>query len=199
MATSQAFHFKTHDGQEDGWRDRNSDYPNRRTLTDTTSGNTQTVTVTREEGTVHSPGDAFNANNMNDLEVRIDNAFKTHETNFQAGVETIKRAIQNSGGTVPSPATPANCATAISNLATAQYGAGRTQGQADPQYDSLYIVAEAYINYSGNIELKLTIKNQSSGGRELYSKTVAGTPGSAAIAETKTATHSYSGRISSIS
>ena len=56
------------------WKDRVSQYINRRLLTDS-DGNTQQVTVTRDEGSVTETGDAFSAANMNDLEDRIDNAF----------------------------------------------------------------------------------------------------------------------------
>ena len=56
------------------WKDRVSQYINRRLLTDS-DGNTQHVTVTRDEGSVTEAGDAFSASNMNDLEDRIENAF----------------------------------------------------------------------------------------------------------------------------
>lgn len=55
------------------WKDRISEYPNRRTIND---GNvTKRVTVGRDEGSVTEAGDAFNASNMNDLEDRIEAAF----------------------------------------------------------------------------------------------------------------------------
>ena len=54
------------------WVDKVSQYPNRRTLTDTTSGTTQTVDVARAEGTVTQAGDVFDADTMNNLEERID-------------------------------------------------------------------------------------------------------------------------------
>lgn len=51
------------------WKDRISQFPNRRTIND---GNiTKTVTVGRDEGVVTEEGDAFSADNMNDLENRI--------------------------------------------------------------------------------------------------------------------------------
>lgn len=56
------------------WVDRISEYPSRRVLTDT-SGGTQTVTVSRSEGTISQEGDAFNAENMNNLESRINAEF----------------------------------------------------------------------------------------------------------------------------
>ena len=57
------------------WKDRISEYPNRRTIND---GNvTKRVTVGRDEGSVTEAGDAFTASNMNDLEDRIEAAFKS--------------------------------------------------------------------------------------------------------------------------
>lgn len=58
------------------WKDRISQYPNRRTLTDSNNV-VKVVTVGRDEGTVTEAGDAFNATNMNDLESRIATATTT--------------------------------------------------------------------------------------------------------------------------
>ena len=57
------------------WVDRDSEYPTRRILTDTTTLETQQVPVTRAEGTITDPGDAFDAYNMNNFESRINTAF----------------------------------------------------------------------------------------------------------------------------
>lgn len=56
------------------WKDRIAEFPTRRRLTkeDNTS---ELVTVAREEGTLSQEGDAFSAENMNDLERRIDAEF----------------------------------------------------------------------------------------------------------------------------
>ena len=56
------------------WKDRIAEFPTRRRLTkeDNTS---ELVTVAREEGTLSQEGDAFSAENMNDLENRIDAEF----------------------------------------------------------------------------------------------------------------------------
>lgn len=51
------------------WKDRVSQYPNRRTIND--GFTTKTATIGRAEGTVTEEGDPFNAQNMNDLENRI--------------------------------------------------------------------------------------------------------------------------------
>ena len=57
------------------WVDRISEYPNRRRLTK--EDNTQeVVTVERYEGDIATTGDKFNADTMNDLEERIDNAIR---------------------------------------------------------------------------------------------------------------------------
>ena len=51
------------------WKDRISEYPNRRTINDGTI--TKQVTVARDEGVITEAGDSFSATNMNDLEERI--------------------------------------------------------------------------------------------------------------------------------
>ena len=56
------------------WKNRTSEYPARRTLTKN-NGEMEIVTVSRNEGQVTNEGDAFNADNMNDMEDRIGNAF----------------------------------------------------------------------------------------------------------------------------
>lgn len=57
------------------WVDRISEYPTRRTITDTTTLVAQQVTVVRDEGTVTEQGDVFDASTMNNLESRINSAF----------------------------------------------------------------------------------------------------------------------------
>lgn len=63
------------------WKDRISEYPTRRTLTKD-DGSTELVTVSRSEGTVSQEGDAFSADNMNDLETRVDNALTEANSNL---------------------------------------------------------------------------------------------------------------------
>ena len=68
------------------WKDRIAEFPTRRRLTkeDNTS---ELVTVAREEGTLSQEGDAFSAENMNDLENRIDAEFT--EVNGKLIIENI--------------------------------------------------------------------------------------------------------------
>lgn len=75
------------------WKDRVSDYPNKRKLTKE-DGTSETVTVERAEGDIVVAGDAFNAENMNDLETRIQNGFKAveqaqTELNENNAIETL--------------------------------------------------------------------------------------------------------------
>ena len=57
------------------WKNRDVEFPGRRTLTDVLTSTSQTVDVTRSEGTVTEAGDTFDASTMNDLEGRIGSAF----------------------------------------------------------------------------------------------------------------------------
>ena len=66
------------------WKDRISQYPNRRSITDS-NGIVKTVTVGRDEGVVTEAGTPFNANEMNDLETRIENAIEASVNPLMAG------------------------------------------------------------------------------------------------------------------
>lgn len=71
------------------WKDRVSEYPNRRTLTKA-DGSTEDVYVSRNEGVVAEEGDAFSADNMNGLEERVGEALSVLSaadgTEFRFGV-----------------------------------------------------------------------------------------------------------------
>lgn len=71
------------------WVNRESEHPTRRVLTPT--GNENEYDVSRAEGVIIEDGDMFSAENMNDMESRIDNAITGVEesvaqrnTNIQA-------------------------------------------------------------------------------------------------------------------
>lgn len=57
------------------WKDRIAEFINRRRLT-YEDGRTELVEVARDEGNISQEGDAFNAENMNDLEERVAEEFK---------------------------------------------------------------------------------------------------------------------------
>ena len=65
------------------WKDRISEYPTRRNL-EKSDGSSELVTVSRSEGNISQEGDAFSAENMNDLEERISNEFEALNTKFPA-------------------------------------------------------------------------------------------------------------------
>ncbi len=70
------------------WKDRKSEYPNRRLLTKE-NGSTELVTVSREEGIISEEGSAFSAANMNDLEQRIEDAIGTGDIPEELGTDII--------------------------------------------------------------------------------------------------------------
>ena len=57
------------------WKNRDVEFPGRRTLTDVLTSTSKMVDVARSVGTVTEAGDAFDASTMNDLEGRIGSAF----------------------------------------------------------------------------------------------------------------------------
>lgn len=58
------------------WTNRVTEFPTKRILTKE-DGSSEIVMVARAEGSVSAEGDAFNAENMNDLENRITSEFNT--------------------------------------------------------------------------------------------------------------------------
>lgn len=74
------------------WKDRIAEFPTRRRLTkeDNTS---ELVTVAREEGTLSQEGDAFSADNMNDLENRIDKEFTAVNGKLTTELSTKKLLV----------------------------------------------------------------------------------------------------------
>lgn len=66
------------------WADRVSEHPNRRLLSST--GTSNTYDVTRAEGAVTTEGDAFSAENMNDLESRISDGFANANSSSQVSI-----------------------------------------------------------------------------------------------------------------
>ena len=130
------------------WTDRVATNPNRRILTDTISGTTQTVDVTRAEGSVQVQGDAFNANNMNNLEERIETVVNQLNSNFQAGVDEITRAFAEEG-IVLSESTPEAIAAAVDEV--------RVKGRREESTQTLKVsvrVAASGSNFTAQVTLK---------------------------------------------
>lgn len=68
------------------WKDRIAEYPTRRQL-EKSDGSSELVTVSRAEGNISQEGDAFSAENMNNLEERISNGFE--EVNTKIGISAF--------------------------------------------------------------------------------------------------------------
>jgi hypothetical protein len=82
-----AFSLKT-------WVNRISEYPNRRKLTHE-DGSTELVTVARAEGQISAEGNAFSAEEMNDLENRIKGGFdEVNQSLTQLNEGIFKEPIQ---------------------------------------------------------------------------------------------------------
>ncbi len=79
------------------WKDRVSQYPNRRTINDGVV--TKQVTVGRDEGTITEQGDGFTASNMNDLEQRIFEGIEAAGSELTAGdnIDITGNAINVTG------------------------------------------------------------------------------------------------------
>lgn len=67
------------------WVDRRVQYPDRRTLVDIETNIAKTYDVSRAEGLSYEEGTQLNATNFNDLETRIDTAFKATQDKLTAG------------------------------------------------------------------------------------------------------------------
>ena len=122
------------------WKDRVSDYPNKRKLTKE-DGTSETVTVERAEGDIVVAGDAFNAENMNDLETRIQNGFNAVE---QAQAELNEK--------ITIPLTPVSQVTGYFAQLYKQgnhiFGNGRIAGMTSlPKVESV----RSFDNWTGNL------------------------------------------------
>ena len=82
------------------WVNRISEYPTRRKLTKS-DGSTELVTVERAEGQVSQEGNAFSADEMNDLEKRISEGFDELNSDLDDKLSTsggeILQALQTAG------------------------------------------------------------------------------------------------------
>lgn len=79
------------------WKNRISQYPNRRKIKNISDNSETIVDIYREEGTIQTTGDAFSASTMNDLEGRIGNMFPVSIANGGTGKTTAIEARQNLG------------------------------------------------------------------------------------------------------
>lgn len=80
------------------WADRIAEFINSREITHA-DGSTERVTVARAEGQISQEGDAFSAQNMNNLEDRIADAFNNLDVTMRYDAETDMIQIKDSDGT----------------------------------------------------------------------------------------------------
>lgn len=123
------------------WTDRISEYPTRRTLTKE-DGTTETVTVTRAEGTISQEGDAYSAANMNDLEQRVADGFST------LSQDSVKIATKNTTSDSIAFGIDSN-----GNYGYIKEGADtvtpfKSQKDIDNAYNSGVSAADARVNFS---------------------------------------------------
>ena len=83
--------------QKKTWKNRISQYPNRRKIKNISDNSETIVDIYREEGTIQTTGDSFSASTMNDLEGRIGNMFPVSIENGGTGKTTAIEARQNLG------------------------------------------------------------------------------------------------------
>jgi len=93
------------------WKDRESQYPRRRLLTPVEEGDAALYTVSRAEGTVTEEGDAFSAENMNDLETRIKSecdSIRSALATQQASIGTVATSVTTTNNRVTALANSTN-------------------------------------------------------------------------------------------
>ena len=134
------------------WKDRIAEFPTRRRLTkeDNTS---ELVTVAREEGTLSQEGDAFSAENMNDLENRIDAEFT--DVNGKLGNESFSLQLGTSAITPVGTIALYDKASKMVFIAFAVLGSRKSN-------EVIYIVPEKYRPYH-NVQGVCILKTSSGG------------------------------------
>ena len=78
------------------WVDRDSEYPTRRKLVDTTTQEETQVVVSRDEGTVTEQGTPFTAYYMNNLESRVNAAFAAMNNELTATLTAGSTSLTSS-------------------------------------------------------------------------------------------------------
>lgn len=120
------------------WVDRSSAHPSRRKLTPV-DGETNVYDVTRNEGSITTPGDAFNAETMNDLETRIQEGFEDLETDIKSAIVGTLTA----GSTTITLSDSSIKTNSILMFATDIFGADPTAVQSGAGYVTLTFDAQS--------------------------------------------------------
>lgn len=118
------------------WKDRQSEYPNRRKLLET--GIANVYEVSRSEGTVMEEGDLLNAANLNDLEERIDSAISSAETAAaQAGAAAADAGATAQGAAESAANANSKINTMITDITAIKYV---TALPSSPDAKTLYLI-----------------------------------------------------------
>ena len=81
------------------WKNRQSEYPNRRKLLAT--GTENEFEVVRSEGMVIEEGDLLDAANLNDLETRIEKTVKEIDESLAQGTEQLTAISKTANAAMP--------------------------------------------------------------------------------------------------
>lgn len=86
------------------WKDRLVEFAGRRKLNNAETGESMVVDVERAEGQISQVGDAFSAENMNDLEQRIEDALGGfsfyQELLTQAEYDALEGSVKETSGLI---------------------------------------------------------------------------------------------------
>lgn len=126
------------------WADRVVEFPGRRRLKDAATGAEMVMDVTRAEGTVLKEGDAFSAENMNDLESRIGDAFNELGESVADGKALVASAITAKGVATAASASFATMANNIRAISTS------------PDIVQISGSGSNYANYNDNADRSFT-------------------------------------------
>ena len=83
------------------WKDRLSEFPGRRKLKNISTNAEAVYDVTRAEGELFQAGDAYSAENMNDLEERIENGFEECLTSAEVKKIQVVTALPGDAASHP--------------------------------------------------------------------------------------------------
>lgn len=139
------------------WKNRQTQHPNRRKLTKVSGDN---YDVTRAEGTVTEQGDMFNAQNMNDLETRIESGLndKLSKAKFTSINMAGEFVFTNADQLVRNFYVPAN--TYFSITLTQVYSNSPPRSVSIKQENGQY--ASNWTQYSGAIMLSTELSGYTS-------------------------------------
>lgn len=123
------------------WTDRQVEFPDRRIITDTTTGESFTADITRDEGTVIKQGDLLDAFNLNDLENRIEKS--VNSKSVVSVIPTLTEGTKIADITINAATTslfaPAGSGGGATDQAILDISSEITNDLTDPDYSNHYM------------------------------------------------------------